>query len=315
MKTSRNKTSRNITRQEGHINWMLNSQDPNPLSFFRHICPAHRKETVDDANIQKDWETWLQEKAAIIIRRDYQSRIRWVLQQKNTNSNPDPDASEKEEDDEDEDEECAVSANEIDKFFMDKGNNNIHNDDIDGIHYVERHMEESESTSTCRSWVLRSGTNVREQLARYIDTIPEAQKCLNLAYWNILDLTEDSLIKSFFSTEDWNEITKSFEDDVKLFESDVPDITKNEDENIIDAIDKLTSEIIENNQNVKLTNEDKKIVATIRRAVVTYAENLKGLELPVSESDFDNAFPNMLTKRFLDKQDLKMDVYKSLNLN
>ncbi|PKY18980.1 hypothetical protein RhiirB3_120407 [Rhizophagus irregularis] len=143
---------------------------------------------------------------------------------KNTNSNPDPDASEKEEDDEDEDEECAVSANEIDKFFMDKGNNNIHNDDIDGIHYVERHMEESESTSTCRSWVLRSGTNVREQLARYIDTIPEAQKCLNLAYWNILDLTEDSLIKSFFSTEDWNEITKSFEDDVKLFESDVPDV-------------------------------------------------------------------------------------------
>ncbi|PKK61515.1 hypothetical protein RhiirC2_207834 [Rhizophagus irregularis] len=55
-------------------------------------------------------------------------------------------------------------------------------------------MEESESTSTCRSWVLRSGTNVREQLARYIDTIPEAQKCFNLAYWNILDLTEDSLI-------------------------------------------------------------------------------------------------------------------------
>ncbi|CAB4427521.1 unnamed protein product [Rhizophagus irregularis] len=64
---------------------------------------------------------------------------------------------------------------------------------------------------------------------------------------------------------------------------------------------KLTLEIIENNQAVKLTNEDKEIVATIRRAVVTYAENLKGLELPVSESDFDNAFPNMLTKRFLDK--------------
>ncbi|GBC24928.2 hypothetical protein GLOIN_2v1501668 [Rhizophagus irregularis DAOM 181602=DAOM 197198] len=46
MKTSRNKTSRNITRQEGHINWMLNSQDPNPLSFFRHICPANRKRSM-----------------------------------------------------------------------------------------------------------------------------------------------------------------------------------------------------------------------------------------------------------------------------
>ncbi|PKC07533.1 hypothetical protein RhiirA5_359070 [Rhizophagus irregularis] len=47
MKTSRNKTSRNITRQEGHINWMLNSQDPNPLSFFRHICPANRVRAID----------------------------------------------------------------------------------------------------------------------------------------------------------------------------------------------------------------------------------------------------------------------------
>ena len=93
---------------------------------------------------------------------------------KNTNSNPDPEDDE----DEDEDEECAVSADEIDKFFMDKGNNNIHNDDIGGIHFVERHMEESESTSTCRSWVLRSRTNVRDKLARYIDTIPETQKCL-----------------------------------------------------------------------------------------------------------------------------------------
>ncbi|PKY55193.1 hypothetical protein RhiirA4_410356 [Rhizophagus irregularis] len=53
------------------------------------------------------------------------------------------------------------------------------------------------------------------------------------------------------------------------FFNEVEKITKNEDENIIDAIDKLTPEIIENNQNVKLTNEDKKIVATIRRAVVT----------------------------------------------
>ena len=43
----------------------------------------------------------------------------------------------------------------------------------------------------------------------------------SLAYWNILDLTEDSLIKSFFSTEDWKEITESFEEDVKLVESDI----------------------------------------------------------------------------------------------
>ncbi|UZO18119.1 uncharacterized protein OCT59_009439 [Rhizophagus irregularis] len=26
---------------------MLNSQDPNPLSFFRHICPANRVRAID----------------------------------------------------------------------------------------------------------------------------------------------------------------------------------------------------------------------------------------------------------------------------
>ncbi|CAI2181732.1 18928_t:CDS:2, partial [Funneliformis geosporum] len=224
----------------------------------------------------------------------------------NTILNTDPDTSEEEK--------CA----EIDEFFMGTGDYEIYNGDINDINFVEC-IEAKPTPVSCRSWVLRSGTNVGDKLARYADTILDAQKCLNLAYWNILDLTEDSLIKSFFSTDDWKEITESFEKDVKLVESDIPDvamyffnevekITKNEDENIVDAIDKLTPEIIESNQAVKLTNEDKEIVATIRRAVVTYAENLKGLELPVSESDFDNAFPNMLTKRFLDKQDLKMDV-------
>ncbi|CAG8764097.1 16357_t:CDS:2, partial [Acaulospora colombiana] len=38
------------------------------------------------------------------------------------------------------------------------------------------------------------------------------------------------------------------------------------------------------------------------------AENLERVDLPVSEADFDNAFPNMLAKRFLNKEELKMDV-------
>ncbi|CAG8449212.1 2670_t:CDS:2 [Racocetra fulgida] len=77
-----------------------------------------------------------------------------------------------------------------------------------------------------------------------------------------------------------NEIKESFENDVKLVKSDIPDVaiyffneeervTKNEDENIIDAINKLTPEIIESNQEKG-------------------DQNLKGLELPVSESDFDH---------------------------
>jgi hypothetical protein len=37
-------------------------------------------------------------------------------------------------------------------------------------------------------------------------------------------------------------------------------------------------------------------------------ENLKGTDLLVSESDFDNSFPNMLMKRFLDQDEVKIDV-------
>ena len=46
----------------------------------------------------------------------------------------------------------------------------------------------------------------------------------SLAYWNILDLTEDGLIRSFFSKNDWEEITESFEREVTLIESDIPDV-------------------------------------------------------------------------------------------
>ncbi|CAG8641629.1 886_t:CDS:2, partial [Paraglomus occultum] len=184
--------------------------------------------------------------------------------------------------------------------------------------FVERIEDYKTTSKTCRLWVLRSGTNVGEVLARYVETIPEAQKCLNLAYWNILDLTEDTLIRPLFTANDWEEITESFEREVTLIESDIPDvmihffnevekITNKENESIIKEIERLSPEIIEKNNHVELTNDEKDIVDNIRRAIITYAENLKGLELPVSESDFDNNFPKMLTKRFLNKEDLKMD--------
>ncbi|CAG8718338.1 4246_t:CDS:2, partial [Acaulospora morrowiae] len=194
------------------------------------------------------------------------------------------------------------------------------NEKINDYVEVEKNAGDSSGSSkTCRSWVLRSGTDVGEVLARYVETIPEAQRCLNLAYWNILDLTDDILIGSLFSENDWEEITESFEKDVTLIESDIPDaaiyffdevekITSKEDEKIIEEIERLSPEIIEKNNGIELTNDEKDIVNSIRRAVITYAENLKELESSsVSKSDFDNKFPNMLTKRFLNKEDIKMD--------
>ncbi|CAG8530336.1 6305_t:CDS:2, partial [Acaulospora colombiana] len=119
--------------------------------------------------------------------------------------------------------------------------------------------------------------------------------------------------------DDWEEINESFKKEVKLVQSDIPDVveyffdevekvSKKNEEYIINAIDDLTPEMIEKNRNVKFNDEEKEIFNGLRRAVITYAENLKDLEVPISEADFDNSFTNMLTNRFLNKRDLKMDV-------
>ncbi|CAB4447053.1 unnamed protein product [Rhizophagus irregularis] len=76
-------------------------------------------------------------------------------------------------------------------------------------------------------------------------------------------------------------------------------ITKQENENIVKEIENLSPELIEKNNHVELTKKEKDIVDNIRYAIITYTENLKGVELPILESDFDNDFLNMLTKRFL----------------
>ncbi|CAJ0839558.1 17737_t:CDS:2 [Entrophospora sp. SA101] len=92
------KSSRGIMQQEGHINWILACIDSTPIAFFRHIFPSHRvqatnkyhnllnlairqtgdcelrdklkrmKEVLDESRMLQDWETWMQEKAAILIR-------------------------------------------------------------------------------------------------------------------------------------------------------------------------------------------------------------------------------------------------------
>ncbi|CAG8611773.1 8230_t:CDS:10 [Ambispora gerdemannii] len=172
---------------------------------------------------------------------------------KNASSNPDPDASE-------EDQEEEESADEIDKFFMDKGNNEkirngVTSNDIGNINFVECMEESKPMSSTCqRPWVLRSGTNI------------------------IWMFDDDSFNYGFFFTEYF-----------------------------FDEVEKINPEIIETNRKVELSDEEKNVISILRRAVVAYAENLERVDLPVSEADFDNAFPNMPAKRFLNREELKMD--------
>ncbi|CAG8671915.1 6494_t:CDS:2, partial [Acaulospora colombiana] len=197
------------------------------------------KKSVNDAKILEDWETWMQQKTAILVRRGVRNTNLNLHEEinalslnkdgssaKNMKSDPDSDTSE---DLEEEDQEEEESADEIEKFFM--GNEKIRNDitsnDIGNINFVERMEEPKLMSLTCqRQWVLHSGANVGDKLASYVKTIPENQKCLNLAYWNILDLTENTQIKSLFSTNDWEEMVESFNNEVKLIESDFLDVVE-----------------------------------------------------------------------------------------
>ncbi|CAJ0913611.1 5061_t:CDS:10, partial [Entrophospora sp. SA101] len=235
--------------------------DPTPIAFFRYTFPAHKTKASDNyqksldlalntANNQeiKDKLKIMKETVDILVCRNVRS----------TNLN---------------------LHKEINTLSLNKDESLAKNTNLDGIddddsynNFIE-HGEENQPT-THRSWVLKSGTNVGDELAKYVKTIPEAHKY------------------------DWEEINESFKKEV----------SKKNDEYIINAIDDLTPEMIEKNRKVKFSDEDKEIFNGLRCAVITYAENLKDLEVPISEADFDNSFPNMLTKRFLNKRDLKMDV-------
>ncbi|RUS34033.1 hypothetical protein BC938DRAFT_482780 [Jimgerdemannia flammicorona] len=209
-----------------------------------------------------------------------------------------------------ENEDCAASSEENRGAPMETGN------EVDYA-FVER-LEHQCTPDHTKYWILSSGTNVQKVLADYAETIPEPQKCSNPAYWGILDLTGDHPeTKALFSTEDWAEMIKSFHQDVKLSHTKVSDAVCRffdkvhkivNDSNDLDiAFDQLMPEFIAKEHGIELTADDKREIKTLMLAVLTYAENLGDVDLPVSESAFDNAFPNMLMRRFLDKSELKMD--------
>ncbi|CAG8618305.1 12724_t:CDS:10 [Funneliformis mosseae] len=384
-----NNSKRTVTStKEKNLRWMLNSPDPSPLAFFRFTFPMHRarafevygrilesalnlcqddvKERLQRANekfnaeIQKDWELWLEERKAILVSRSIQNtnmavQNRFNIRIKNqgtlattqttfnnstildlddeeeeekcadekeefsVNNHKDED---KDEADKDEDDKDDVDIDEDDKD-EDSGSFATMNDDIlvpdEDFKFVERH--EPETIGRTKRWILSSGTDVGQVLTSYLYLIPESQKCVNPVYWGILDLTgTHSETKQLFSTEDWTEMLKSFEDEIETIEEDIPDVVylffdeieqiiKNNEksEDIVTEIDGISSQKIEAKHEITLGEQDKAYMNEIKRAVLTYAENLADVDLPISETAFDNSFTNMLTRRFLDKTELKMD--------
>ncbi|CAI2189722.1 9231_t:CDS:2 [Funneliformis geosporum] len=240
--------------------------------------------------------------------------------QSNFQEDGEKDEEENEEEDEDEEEEkdednaTNNNANYVAKKNFPE-NNYDHNDDFVEVTYVDS----LECQSRTSRWLLSSGTDVLNVLSKYEKIVPENQKCLNPVCWGILDLTgAHPETKALFSPEDWAEMVNNFKQEVKLSQTDIPkivihffdevnQIVKNNHDPTME-IDRLFPEVIEKKYNITLSTEEKVNIFALKRAIVTYIENLKGADLLVSESDFDNSFPNSLMKRFLDQDEVKIDV-------
>ncbi|CAG8641521.1 10133_t:CDS:2, partial [Paraglomus occultum] len=285
-----------------------------------------------EKTLQHDWETWLKEKKAISVGRsihntnvsihtDFNSvvveNIANQVEANNVNagegigSNESTKKGVSGDSDVAESENCAALSDSA--LLKARSEADVEIDEIRD-EFAEN-IEGRQTSCRRKSWILSSGTNVGDVLTEYKKTIPDKENFLNPAYWNILDLTGDhSETKCLFSEDDWTEMTASFEQEVKLTESEVSEgvlyffdeLEKADD--ILMAIEQISPELIENTYDINLSIKAREDVATIRRAIISYTENLRFVDLPVSEASFDNAFTNMLTKRFLDPEELKIDV-------
>ncbi|CAG8702649.1 557_t:CDS:2, partial [Acaulospora colombiana] len=88
--------------------------------------------------------------------------------------------------------------------------------------FEEEISSDMPSADTIGSWILSSGKDVGEELSKYRENIPRTKAYLYPAYFGILDLSgEDTEVKNLFTNDEWNEMIKDFNDNVKL--SDMED--------------------------------------------------------------------------------------------
>ncbi|CAI2192695.1 5983_t:CDS:2, partial [Funneliformis geosporum] len=251
-----------ITLQERNINWMLTCSDPTPLAFFQHIFPAHYgqatekyrhilnlalhetgdpevlnklrriKRTVDDARILFDWETWMQQKTAILVRRSVRrtnlhihEEINSFAQNKSSQLSSESENSRKrkigdQSDDEyyDEYESDALSNGEDEEtseFENDdiEDNSEGHENEIGGESDVEEYyqvkidknefVQAFDKIPESSKLKLNSGRVVENVLFNYI----KDNDYEHLAHSYIINC-DDQEIKELFNDEEWTELTK-----------------------------------------------------------------------------------------------------------
>lgn len=211
-----------ITLQERHVNWMITCLDPTPLAFFQYIFPTHRvratekyqktldlalnetddqevlnklrrmKRAVDEARILFDWEAWMQQKTAILVRRSVRNTNLNIHEEINTFAqNKEPSAKRARIDKDQEAENSSDNETEDDDYQSD----NDHQDD-DGVE--KRMVSEDDELEVYAKETIRDdgtkwivcGTDVRDALTKWKQE--KARPRTDLAFYDIIDMTPGS---------------------------------------------------------------------------------------------------------------------------
>ncbi|RUP49340.1 LOW QUALITY PROTEIN: hypothetical protein BC936DRAFT_142754 [Jimgerdemannia flammicorona] len=334
------KPQSNSTMRKRNIGWMTNSCNPTLLEFFRFAFSTHRvrafekyqstlqialERSKDQAiteklqKIQKDLSLSIrhsvrqtnldlyEEISSLAKNQDVQITKRKpsdaIQQNKSGDDMGEEDVDEVNEDDMSDDDQEDVedeNGNQVSGRLENDATANI----VRGPHI--EHLESTEAPDRKRPYILTSGTDVASVLKSYMKDLSDGRKCDDLVYWGILDLTGDSIAsKALFTKEDWAEM--SFRQEVKLSETPISDNVSH----LFDKIDEITiRSSLSNPRDIEHALKDINDVDSypIKRAILTYADNLEEVDLPISEAAFDNLFPNMLARKLLDRKQLKVEV-------
>ncbi|CAG8733737.1 8873_t:CDS:2, partial [Cetraspora pellucida] len=227
-----------------YFNHLLNlSKEESISKMLRNKVLAESRNSttiVNSSEITKFWESKKEETYRKTLDRhtrrekEYLSSLHLAqLQDEDNNEKKeretDKDENDKDDEDDkgDEDDKDGEDDKDDDDKDKDGGSLATMNDDFlvpdEGFEFVERH--EPDTISRTKRWILSSGTDVGQVLTTYRCLIPESEKCVNPVYWGILDLTgTHPETKQLFSTDDWTEMLKSFEDEIETIEENIPDV-------------------------------------------------------------------------------------------
>ncbi|CAG8602487.1 5401_t:CDS:2, partial [Ambispora leptoticha] len=266
-----NMSNKRRFRQDYNVNWILSSSDPTPLAFFRMTHPTQRVRAIENYRVAFA-QALGKSKDDARLRNDESTQRDWEiwLGEKKTIS-------------------VHRSIHDTNVNIQNKFNSGVNSW---GIRLDDRTKDVNEKKSGNNESDGESDEGNGQNDAEKVCAELSEDNHPNNAFVERLEAQNPSVHTRRWILPSGTDVGKTVKDQ----------------RNIVLAIDRIMPEVMEEKYGVTLSEDDQRDINAVKLAVMTYAENLGDVDLPVSESPFDNSFPNMLTRRFLDRTELKMDV-------